>query len=80
MPLEIRTGPDTEPFSEEVARAVRFALGERAETGDWLLLVQRRHGGYIVDLTNRDGLMCQWLFAPGDPIAAVIGEALKWSP
>ena len=77
MPLEIRIGPDTEPFSDEISRAVRSALGEKAEAGDWLLMVQRRSGGYVVDLTNRDGLMCQWLLEPGDPVAAIVGEALK---
>ena len=78
MALEIRMGPDTEPFSDEVAAAVRQALGSRAEAGDWLLMVEKRSGGYVVDLTNRDGLMCQWLLGPGDPIAAIIGDALKW--
>jgi hypothetical protein len=77
MPLQIHMGPDTEAFSEEITRAVRSALGTRAEVGDWLLMVQRRSGGFMVDLTNRNGLMCQWLLEPGDPIAAIIGEALR---
>lgn len=77
MPLQIRMGPGTESFAEEITQAVRSALGGRAEAGDWLLMVQRRPGGYIVDLTNRDGLLCQWLLKPGDPIVSIIDEALR---
>jgi hypothetical protein len=74
MALEIRATP--EPFSEEVAEAVRSALGARIEAGDWLLLVQRRPGFYVVDLTNRNGVMRQWFLEPGDPVVMIIREAL----
>jgi hypothetical protein len=77
MPLEIIAGPETEPMREEVVDAVRSALGTRTEAGDWLLTLRRGPGGYLVDLTNRDGVMRQWFFVSGDPVALIIRQGLS---
>jgi len=77
MPLEIQADVGTERIQEEIERAVRSALGLRGDAGDWLLIVHRRNGGYLVDLTNRDGIMRQWFFQSGDPVESAIKEALN---
>jgi hypothetical protein len=77
MALEIVTGPGTEPLSEEVVDAVRSALGARTEAGPWKLTLERCAGGILVDLTNGNGTMKQWLFEAGDPISFIIQEKLR---
>jgi hypothetical protein len=77
LPLEIIAGPETEAMREEVVGAVRSALGTRTDAGDWLLTLRRGPGGYLVDLTNRDGVMRQWFFVAGDPIASIIRQGLS---
>jgi hypothetical protein len=42
--------------------------------------VQRRDRGFLVDLTNRDGIMRQWFFEAGDPIAELIRRGLDRAP
>ena len=76
MTLEVVAGPGTEAVGEEVARAVKSALGARAEAGSWLLSVYRRDRGFLVDLTNRNGVMRQWFFEAGDPVALLIRQGL----
>jgi hypothetical protein len=76
MALEIRVGPGMESLRQEVIEAVQSALGGRMEAGNWLLTLDRRPGGCLVDLTNRNGVMRQWFFEPGDPIGQIIKETL----
>ena len=80
MTLEVVAGPGTETMQEEVADAVKKALGARADAGPWLLSVHRRDRGYLVDLTNHDGTMRQWFFEAGDPVAALIRQGLDRAP
>jgi hypothetical protein len=75
--MEVFAGPGTEVMRDEVIDAVRTALGGRTDAGDWRLTVERRDRRYLVDLTNRNGTMCQWLFNAGDPIATIIREGLR---
>jgi hypothetical protein len=79
MTLEVVAGPGTETMQQEVVEAVKSVLGVRAEAGPWLLSVHRRDRGYLVDLTNRDGIMRQWFFEAGDPVAALIRQGLDSS-
>lgn len=39
-------------------------------------MVQKREDQFLVDLNNRDGVMRQWLFGAGDPMAVIIREDL----
>jgi hypothetical protein len=80
MTLAVVAGPGAESMEEEVADAVKKALGPRAEAGEWLLSVHRRDRGFLVDLTNYDGVMRQWFFEAGDPIAALIRQGLDPAP
>ena len=79
MTLEINSDTASEALREEVERAVRGALGERVEQGTWLVTLRRlpQKLGYVVDLSNLDGFMRQWVFAAGDAVAPVIAQDLK---
>jgi hypothetical protein len=61
-----------------VEPAVRAALGDRLDRGNWLLTLRfaDRDRNLFVDLSNRDGFVRQWLFAPGAPITEFLRGAL----
>ncbi len=80
MALEITAGPGTEAVRRGVEDAVREGLGERSQAGDWRLSMDRVHGGYLVDLTNGDGFVRQWLFRADEPIEYEIRQALRSAP
>jgi hypothetical protein len=77
MAFEVMAGPGTERVRADVEEAVREGLGERTRSGDWRLQMNRVDGGYLVDLTNRDGFMQQWVFRPDEPIEYEIRESLR---
>jgi hypothetical protein len=77
MALEVVAGPGTELVRNDVETAVRDGLGERAQQGDWRLFMNTIEGGFLVDLTNRDGFMRQWVFQRDEPIEYEIREALR---
>lgn len=77
MAFEVVAGPGTEYVREDVEEAVREGLGKRTTAGDWRLLMSRFEGGYVVDLTNRDGFMKQWVFRRDEPIEYEIRESLR---
>ena len=79
MPLNITSDADSEAVREEVEQAVRSGLGPRVEQGQWVVTLRRlpQKLGYVVDLSNLDGFMRQWVFARGDPLAAIIAQDLK---
>jgi hypothetical protein len=80
MSLEIVTDPATEQFRDEVSSAVESALGPRIAQGSWRVQLRKLPTlpGFIVDLTNGNGMMRQWLFAdPTEPVASIIRDDLK---
>jgi hypothetical protein len=79
MALDIRSDSDTESIREEVEQAVRQGLGDRVDRGSWVVTLRRlpQKLGYVVDLSNLDGFMRQWVFTPGDPLAATIAQELR---
>ncbi len=78
MPFEVVAGPGTERVRADVEDAVREGLGDRTQAGDWRLQMNRVEGGsFLVDLTNRDGFMHQWVFRPDEPIEYEIKESLR---
>lgn len=83
MSLTIDSDEGTERFKETVADAVRGALGERVDGGQWRLMLRRlpMSKGFLVDLNNSNGISRQWVFEdPDDPIAAVIKRDLEPAP
>ncbi len=78
MAFQVVAGPGTEAVREDVEEAVREGLGERTESGQWRLQVNRVDGGrFLADLTNGDGFMQQWLFTRDEPIEYEIKESLR---
>jgi hypothetical protein len=80
MSLEVVTDQATEPLRDEVSTAVESALGRRIDHGSWKVELRKLPSlpGLIVDLTNGDGIMRQWLFAdPSEPVASVIHDDLQ---
>jgi hypothetical protein len=79
MALDIRTDTGSEQVRDEVEQAVRGALGNRIDSGNWVVTLRRlpQKLGFIVDLSNLDGFMRQWVFGPEDPVAARIAQDLK---
>jgi len=79
MGLEIISDPGTEAVREDVDRAVRSALGDKLAQGSWQIILKKLpvKGGFVVDFTNRDGIMRQWVFGPEDPVGAIIQRDLK---
>ena len=79
MALDIKGDKGSEQVREEVEQAVRGALGDRVDSGNWVVTLRRlpQKLGYIVDLSNLDGFMRQWVFGPGDPLAVRIAQDLK---
>lgn len=79
MALDINSDPGSEALRDEVERAIRGALGERVEQGNWLVTLRRlpQRLGYVVDLSNLDGFMRQWVFSSADPVASTIAQDLK---
>jgi hypothetical protein len=68
MALDISSDKDSESVRAEVEKAVRGALGDRIQNGNWVATVRRlpQARAYILDVSNLDGFMRQWVFAPGD--------------
>ncbi len=78
MAFQVVAGPGTEAVRQEVETAVREGLGERTEAGNWRLHMDKVDGGrFLVDLTNGDGFMQQWVFARDEPIVYEIRESLR---
>ncbi len=78
MAFQVMAGPGTESVRQDVEEAVREGLGERTEAGNWRLQMKRVEGGrFLVDLTNGDGFMQQWVFARDEPIEYEIKESLR---
>lgn len=77
MAIEVVAGPGTEAVREDVEDAVRSGLGERMSSGPWKLLMNRIDRGFLVDLTNGDGFMKQWVFRRDEPIEYEIRESLR---
>ena len=78
MAFEVVAGPGTESVRQDVEDAVREGLGTRTEAGDWRLHMNRVEGGrFLVDLTNGDGFMQQWVFSRDEPIEYAIRESLR---
>ncbi len=77
MAMEVVAGPGTERVRQDVEDAVREGLGARTQAGDWRLFMNRVEGGFLVDLTNRDGFMKQWVFRADEPIEYEIRETLR---
>jgi hypothetical protein len=76
MSLEVLNDAGTERVKDEVAQAVKAGLGPRLETGSWRVTLRKLPGGFVVDLTNLDGIMRQWIFDRNDPIAETIRRDL----
>lgn len=81
MALDIFSDPGSEAVRQEVEEAIRRALGERVEQGRWVANLRRlpQRLGYVVDLSNLNGFMRQWVFGQGDPLAAMIKRDLETS-
>jgi hypothetical protein len=79
MSLDIKGDKDTQSIRDEVEQAVREGLGDRVDRGPWVVTLRRlpQKLGYVVDLSNLDGFMRQWVFTPGDPLAATIARELR---
>jgi hypothetical protein len=79
MGLDITMDKASEALREQVEKAVRAALGDRIEHGNWVATLRRlpEKSGYILDLSNLNGFMRQWVFTPGDPLEDVIKSELQ---
>jgi hypothetical protein len=79
MGLDITMDKASEALREQVEKAVRAALGDRIEHGNWVATLRRlpEKAGYILDLSNLNGFMRQWVFTPGDPLEDVIKSELQ---
>jgi hypothetical protein len=79
MSLNITSDSGCESIRNEVEQAIRAGLGERVERGPWVATLRRlpRKLGYVVDLSNLNGFMRQWVFTPDDPVADVIARDLQ---
>ncbi len=78
MAFQVVAGPGTDSVRQEVEQAVREGLGTRTEAGDWRLQLNRVDDGrFLVDLTNHDGFMQQWVFARDEPIVYELKESLR---
>jgi hypothetical protein len=79
MPLNITSDSGSEAIREEVEQAIRAGLGDRVERGPWVATLRQlpQRLGYVVDLSNLNGFMRQWVFTAGDPVGLRIAEDLK---
>ena len=79
MGLDVSADAGSEQVRQDVEKAVRVGLGDRVERGNWVVTLRRlpHRAGYVVDLSNLDGFMRQWVFAAGDPLADVIRHDLQ---
>jgi hypothetical protein len=77
MSFDVVSDKGTEPVTDEVTQAIRKALGPRLEAGSWRMILRKLPRGYIVDLTNHDGISRQWVFDRDDPAGDMIRRDLE---